>query len=88
MVFWRRCSSTNFLASSISSYVRGSSCPGNILGAPGRSSIAWFQIVCLGSLCNSCSENILLCHWYSVRIFSFGSVLVIVIPTITFSMKY
>jgi hypothetical protein len=77
----------NFLASSISSCMSGSSHPGSVLGAPGRSLMMWFQIVCLGSLCDSCSENILLCHWYLTGMFG-GCSEVAVVLIVTFPMKY
>jgi hypothetical protein len=67
-----RCSATNFSCSRISSCVSGSRRPGSVFGAPGRSSIAWSQTVCFGSLCDSCSLNTFLCrrvfHWDLLQI--------------------
>ena len=61
IVFHRKCSSTNFFASAISSCVRGNSRPGRVLGAPRSSSMAWSHTVCLGSCWDSCSEKIFAC---------------------------
>jgi hypothetical protein len=88
MVFWCRYSSINFLTSSISSCVRDSNHLGNMFSAPGRSSIAWSQIVCLGNLCNSCSENILLCCWYLAGMLGSDLVVTVVKLIITLPMKY
>ena len=86
MVFRRRCSSTNFFASAISSYVRGSRCPGKVLGAPGSSSMAWSHTVCLGSRCDSCSEKILACCWYWLGMSGFSSTAVS--PMVALPIKY
>jgi hypothetical protein len=68
--------------------VRGSNHPGNMFGALGRSSMVWSHIIYLDSLCNSCSENILLYCWYSARMLGAGSVAPSVGVMVTLSMKY
>ena len=85
-MFRLRCSSTNFRASSISACVSGRSRPGSVSGAPGRSSMAWSHTVCLGRRCDSCSENIFACLWYSGGIF--GVSVAPTLPMVTFPMKY
>ena len=76
----------NFRASLISACVRGSNLPGSVSGAPGSSSIAWSHTVCLGRHCDSCSEKILACLWYSGGILGVSVTLVVLI--VTFPMKY
>ena len=55
----------NLWVSAISAHVRGRSLPGRVWGTPGRSSMAWSQIVCWGRHCDSSSLNTLLWCWYS-----------------------
>ena len=86
MVLRLRCSSTNFRASSISAWVSGRSRPGSVSGAPGSSSIAWSHTVCFGRRCDSCSEKIFACLWYSGGIL--GVSVVSVLPIVTFPIKY
>jgi hypothetical protein len=74
-----KCSFTNLCASSFSAIVRGSSQLGRELGAPGRSSIAWSQIVKFGSCCDSSSLNTLAYLWYAVgtpSVVGFGGLIV------------
>src|SRR6266481_5449073 len=52
----------------ISFWFRGRRRPGIVEGAPGRSSMAWSHMVCLGSLCNFSSLKTLLCLVYSCGI--------------------
>ena len=86
MVLHLKYSSTNLHASSISACISGSSLPGSVSGAPRSSSIVWSHTVCLGRRCNSCSEKIFACLWYSVGIG--GSSVASVDPMVTFPMKY
>src|SRR6266478_2295373 len=60
-----RCSWTKLWTSWISFWFRGRRCPGIVEGAPGRSSMAWSHIVCLGSLCDCSLLKTLLCFAYS-----------------------
>ena len=65
MVALSKCSWINLWVSAISACVKGRSLPGRVCGAPGRSSMAWSQIVCWGRCCDSSSLNTLLWCWYS-----------------------
>ncbi len=58
------------------------------VGAPGSSSIAWSQIVCWGSLCDSSSLNTFLCRWYLEGIPPIGSVGIVFGWKMTLPMKY
>src|SRR6266403_3963156 len=64
-----KCSWTKLWTSWISFWLRGSSRPGIVDGAPGSSLIAWSQMVCFGSHWDFSSLNTLLCWAYSVGIF-------------------
>ena len=55
----------NLWVSAISAWVKGRSHPGKVCGTPGRSSIAWSQIVCCGRRCDSSSLKTLPWRWYS-----------------------
>ena len=72
MVFLSKCSSMNLWVSAISTWVRGKSCPSKVCCAPGRSSIAWSQMVCCGRHCDSSSLKTLPWHWYSSGTLGFG----------------
>ena len=86
MVLCFRCSSINLRASSISAWVRGNNLPGSVSGAPGSSLIAWSHTVCLGRRCDSCSEKILVCLWYSGGMGGFSAVSAALM--VTFPIKY
>ena len=86
MVLHLKCSSMNLHASLISACVNGKSLPGSVSGTPGSSSIVWSQMVYLGRCCDSYSENILACLWYSGGML--GVLLVSMALMVTFLMKY
>ena len=88
MVFLSKCSSMNLWVSAISAWVKGKSRPGKVCGAPGRSSIAWSQMVCCGRHCDSSSLKTLLWRWYSTGTLGFRVEGVVELWKVTRPMKY
>ena len=90
MIPRHRCSSTNLWHSVISSCVRGSSLPRRVVGAPGRSLMAWSHIVCCGSHWECSSLKILAWWWYSAGILLFACLIplasVVIGAIVTFPM--
>ena len=82
-----RCSCMNLCISLFSSWVRGSSLPSRVLGAPDSSSMAWSHMVDWGSLWDLASLNTLLCLLYSSGTAILG-LFVVVDPMVTLPRKY
>jgi len=83
-----RCSATILYLSWISSCGRWRSLSGNDASAPGRSSIAWSQTVCSGSLYDCCLLNTFACQWNTFGTFDrSASDDISSLPIVTFAMK-